>query len=117
MQKLDLNGKNILVTGGAGFIGSNLIKRLLKETKDSTIVNIGNMNAYYDVSLKEYRLQELENVASAVSPQTSYFFVKGDISDKAKIDELFEKYHFDIVVNLAAQAGVRYSIENPDAYI
>ena len=117
MERIELNNKKILVTGGAGFIGSNLIKRLLKETKGSTIVNIDNMNAYYDVSLKEYRLQELEKVASAVSPQTSYFFVKGDISDKATIDGLFEEYHFDVVVNLAAQAGVRYSIENPDVYI
>ena len=99
MQKLDLNGKHILVTGGAGFIGSNLIKRLLKETEGSTIVNIDNMNAYYDVSLKEYRLQELEKVASSFSPQPSYIFVKGDIADKNFIDEIFGKYHFDVVVN------------------
>ena len=117
MERIDLNNKTILVTGGAGFIGSNLIKRLFKDTKGTTIVNIDNCNAYYDVSLKEYRLQELEKAASAVSPQTSYFFVKGDLADKATIDGLFEEYHFDVVVNLAAQAGVRYSIENPDAYI
>ena len=113
MQKIDLNGKTILVTGGAGFIGSNLIKRLFTTAKDTTIVNIDNLNDYYDVSLKESRLQEL----SAISPQPSYIFIKGDIADKATIDNLFEQYQFDVVVNLAAQAGVRYSITNPDAYI
>ena len=117
MQKIDLNNKTILVTGGAGFIGSNLIKRLFADTKGSTIINIDNMNNYYDVSLKEWRLQELEKVASAISHQTSYFFIKGDLADKATIDALFEKYKPQIVVSLAAQAGVRYSIENPDAYI
>ena len=104
----------ILVTGGAGFIGSNLIKRLFADVKGATIVNIDNMNAYYDVSLKEYRLKELETMA----PEgINYKFVKGDIADKALVDSLFAENMFDIVVNLAAQAGVRYSIENPDAYI
>lgn len=114
MEKIDLNNKSILVTGGAGFIGSNLIKRLFVETKGITIVNIDNLNAYYDVSLKDYRLKELE---SLISEGVTYKFVKGDIADKALIDKLFAEYKFDIVVNLAAQAGVRYSIENPDAYI
>lgn len=106
--------KNILVTGGAGFIGSNLIKRLFADLKDATIVNIDNMNAYYDVSLKDYRLKELETM---VPEGVNYKFVKGDIADKALVDKLFADYKFDVVVNLAAQAGVRYSIENPDVYI
>ena len=117
MQKIDLNNKTILVTGGAGFIGSNLIKRLFKDTKGCTIINIDNENNYYDVRLKEYRLKELESLSSAISHQTSYIYIKGDLADKVLIDGLFEKYHFDVVVNLAAQAGVRYSITNPDAYI
>ena len=114
MQKIDLNGKTILVTGGAGFIGSNLIKRLFNDAKGATVVNVDNMNAYYDVSLKEYRLKELE---AMVPEGTKCSFVKGDIADKALIDKLFAENKFDVVVNLAAQAGVRYSIENPDAYI
>ena len=116
MQNLDLNNKTILVTGGAGFIGSNLIKRLFKDTKGSTIINIDNLNDYYDVCLKEYRLEELESLNCQLST-VNYQFIKGDIADKALIDGLFEKYKFDVVVNLAAQAGVRYSITNPDAYI
>ena len=107
--------KNILVTGGAGFIGSNLIKRLFKDVKGATIVNIDNMNAYYDVSLKEYRLAQLKVESEKL--KVDYHFVKGSIADKALVDKLFEEYKFDVVVNLAAQAGVRYSIENPDAYI
>ena len=106
--------KMILVTGSAGFIGSNLMLRLFKEMKEGTIVGLDNMNNYYDPSLKEYRLREIEK---AVPEGIKYRFVKGDLADKALIDELFEEYKFDIVVNLAAQAGVRYSIENPDAYI
>ena len=104
----------ILVTGGAGFIGSNLIKRLFADVKGATIVNIDNMNAYYDVSLKDYRLKELETM---VPEGVNYKFVKGSIADKVLVDKLFEDYKFDVVVNLAAQAGVRYSIENPDVYI
>jgi len=171
MKKIDLNGKTILVTGAAGFIGSNLVKRLLKELKDATIVGIDNMNDYYDVALKEYRLKDIESQRSKVKsqrdsvkgeatsdlrpqtfdgnasdlrpqtldgnasdlrpqtfdgnasdlrPQTfdnKWIFIKADIADKPTIDALFDEYRFDVVVNLAAQAGVRYSITNPDAYI
>ena len=114
MEKIDLNEKTILVTGGAGFIGSNLIKRLFREAKDATIVNIDNENDYYDVRLKEYRKQELENL----KPEgITYYYIKGDIADKATIDGIFAEYKPQVVVNLAAQAGVRYSITNPDAYI
>ena len=110
----------ILVTGSAGFIGANLVKRLFAEMQEGTVVGLDNLNNYYDVSLKEYRLKELETryAQLTLNPSTlNYTFVKGSISDKALIDNLFKQYHFDIVVNLAAQAGVRYSIENPDAYI
>ncbi|MBQ6964216.1 MAG: GDP-mannose 4,6-dehydratase [Bacteroidaceae bacterium] len=113
-QTIDLNNKTIFVTGAAGFIGSNLVKRLFKETKGASIVGIDNMNDYYDVSLKEFRLQELDK---AQPEDTSYIFIRGDIADKATIDSVFKQYHPHVVVNLAAQAGVRYSITNPDAYI
>ena len=116
MKNIDLNNKTILVTGGAGFIGSNLIKRLFNNTKGSTIINIDNLNDYYDVHLKEYRLKELETLNGQLST-VNYQFVKGDLADKNLIDKLFAEHKFDVVVNLAAQAGVRYSITNPDAYI
>lgn len=113
------NDLNIFVTGSAGFIGSNLVLRLLKDgfqNQPCNIVGLDNLNAYYDVSLKEYRLKEIEELSLNAKPST-FNFVRGDLADKELIDGLFAKHHFDIVVNLAAQAGVRYSIENPDAYI
>jgi nucleoside-diphosphate-sugar epimerase len=115
MQKVELNGKSILVTGAAGFIGSNLVKHLFQDVKDATIIGIDNMNDYYDVSLKDFRLDGLNGLNGLNDNQ--WEFVKGDIADKATIDGIFEKYQPQVVVNLAAQAGVRYSITNPDAYI
>ena len=114
MERIELNSKTIFVTGAAGFIGSNLVKRLFAEAKGATIIGIDNMNDYYDVSLKDYRLNELSN---SVPEGTTWKFVKGDIADKATIDKIFEAYRPAVVVNLAAQAGVRYSITNPEAYI
>ena len=111
---------NILVTGSAGFIGSNLVKRLFHDMKEGTIVGIDNLNNYYDPSLKEYRLRKLEEIAGQARNEgkgVNYIFVKGSIADRELINRMFEEYKFDIVVNLAAQAGVRYSIENPDVYI
>ena len=106
----------LLVTGSAGFIGANLVLRLLDSKEPVSIVGLDNVNSYYDPSLKEYRLGLIEEKAKK-HPEHQYCFVKGDITDKALVDRLFAENHFDIVVNLAAQAGVRYSIENPDAYI
>jgi len=115
-QNVGLNNKKILVTGSAGFIGSYLVKWLLNNTKGSHIIGLDNMNDYYDVSLKEYRNKQLEEIAISKS-SSSYRFYKVGLEDKAVIDRLFDSWHFDIVINLAAQAGVRYSITNPDAYI
>ena len=108
--------KKILVTGAAGFIGANLVKRLLLDLKGATIVGVDNMNDYYDVALKEYRLKEIEEYNRNFALST-FIFAKGNIADKKLIEELFTEYRFDVVVNLAAQAGVRYSIDNPDVYI
>lgn len=114
-QPIDLNGKTILVTGSPGFIGANLVLRLLSTLSSGLVVSLDNMNDYYDPKLKEYRLG-LINKAAEGRP-VKHKFLKGSIADKALIDELFSSYHFDIVVNLAAQAGVRYSIDHPDVYI
>lgn len=102
--------KNVIVTGAAGFIGSNLVKRLLADNKDITVIGIDSVNDYYDVRIKEWRLENL-------TKDSRFIFIKGSIADKSLIDRAFEKYKPEIVVNLAAQAGVRYSITNPDAYI
>lgn len=115
MQNIDLTGKTILVTGSAGFIGSNLVLELLKSESKATVIGLDNVNDYYDVSIKEWRLSEIEKAAAESS--CSYHFIKGDLADRAVIDRLFADYKPTVVVNLAAQAGVRYSITNPDAYI
>ena len=115
MQKIELTGKTILVTGSPGFIGAHLVLRLLKELPGGRIVSLDNMNSYYDPALKEYRLGLVEEAAKTAGAE--HIFVKGSIGDKALVDELFEKYHFAVVVNLAAQAGVRYSIDHPDVYM
>ena len=108
---IDLENKTILLTGAAGFIGANLTMRLMKDVPSAHIVGIDNMNDYYDPALKDFRLTQIEQLHG------KWTFVRGDIADKALIDKLFAEYNFDVVVNLAAQAGVRYSITNPDAYI
>ena len=111
---VDLTEKTILVTGAAGFIGANLVMELLKTVQKCNIVGLDNLNDYYDVSLKKYRLAEIEKTNKKGSKWT---FVKGNIADKGTVENLFNNYKFDLVVNLAAQAGVRYSITNPDVYI
>jgi len=112
---IDLNGKNILVTGSPGFIGANLVLRLLRELEGGTVVSLDNMNDYYEVSLKEYRLRQIEQAAKRA--RARHVFVRGSLGDRTLLEELFEKYRFDVVVNLAAQAGVRWSIDHPDVYI
>lgn len=109
-KNIILSKRTILITGVAGFIGANLAKRLLQEFSEIRVIGIDNMNDYYDVHLKEERLKGLSSLSS-------FLFIKGDISDKSTIDELFTKYQPSVVVNLAAQAGVRYSITNPDVYV
>lgn len=116
MENITLQNKTIFVTGAAGFIGANLVLKLLDIASPVNIVGIDNMNDYYDVSIKEWRLEEIEKAASR-HPESSWTFIKGDIADRDAVDGVFEKYKPQIVVNLAAQAGVRYSITNPDAYI
>jgi nucleoside-diphosphate-sugar epimerase len=119
MNRIDINHKTILITGAAGFIGSNLVKRLLAETAGSSIIGIDNMNDYYDVRLKEYRIEQLKQQSHNLQSQTSstFQFILGDIADQNTVNSIFNKYGPQIVVNLAAQAGVRYSITHPDAYI
>lgn len=108
---VSLEGKTVLVTGAAGFIGSNLVKRLFKDVKNIRIIGLDSITDYYDVNIKYERLKQIDAL------QCDWRFVKGNLADRELINRLFEEYHFAVVVNLAAQAGVRYSIENPDAYI
>ena len=123
---IDLNGKTVLVTGAAGFIGSNLVKRLLNEFENITVIGIDSITDYYDVNIKYERLKEIENIihensrlirGNSCSIKNTWTFIKGNIADKPLIDKVFTDNKIDVVVNLAAQAGVRYSITNPDAYI
>lgn len=114
-QPVSLNGKTILVTGSPGFIGANLVLRLMKEMKAGRIISLDNMNDYYDPKLKEYRLSLIEEAAKEAPAE--HIFIRGSIADQALVNEIFETYKPAVVVNLAAQAGVRYSIDHPDAYI
>lgn len=113
---IELQGKTILVTGAAGFIGANLVKELFRRVAPITIVGLDDMNSYYDVSLKEYRLTEINRLLEG-QEGSGWVFRKGSIADRNLLEELFARYRFDVVVNLAAQAGVRYSIDHPDVYV
>lgn len=115
-KKMILKDKTILITGAAGFIGSNLVLELLRSDDPVHIIGIDNMNDYYDVSIKEYRLEKIKSMSES-KPDSTWTFIKGSISDRDQINAIFDEYKPSIVVNLAAQAGVRYSITNPDAYI
>lgn len=114
-KNVELTGKTILVTGAAGFIGANLVLALIRNVPKIQIIGIDNMNDYYDVSLKEFRLKQIEELAGQGAGE--FVFIKGSIADRATIDDIFKTYQPQVVVNLAAQTGVRYSIENPDAYV
>ena len=116
MERIDLKNKTVFVTGAAGFIGSNLVLKLLDRVSPVTIVGMDNLNDYYDVSIKDWRLAQIQ-ASAAKHPGSTWTFVKGDIADRAAVDRVFAQWKPDVVVNLAAQAGVRYSITNPDAYI
>ena len=116
MERIDLKNKTVFVTGAAGFIGSNLVLKLLDTVSPVTIVGMDNLNDYYDVSIKNWRLDQIQ-ASAAKHPGSAWTFVKGDIADRAAVDRIFTERKPDVVVNLAAQAGVRYSITNPDAYI
>ena len=116
MERIDLKNKTVFVTGAAGFIGSNLVLKLLDTVSPVTIVGMDNLNDYYDVSIKNWRLDQIQ-ASAAKHPGSAWTFVKGDIADRAAVDRIFAERKPDVVVNLAAQAGVRYSITNPDAYI
>lgn len=115
-QTINFENKTILITGAAGFIGANLVMELFRTVSSLTIVGLDSVNDYYDVSIKEYRLEQIEKLVEAC-PNSHWKFVKGNLADKVLVKHLFEEYKPEIVVNLAAQAGVRYSISNPDAYI
>ena len=114
-KNIDLNNTVILVTGAAGFVGANLVMSLLSEAEGTQIIGIDSVNDYYDVALKEYRLQQIDELSK--DNKNIWIFKKGNIADKSFVDEIFATYKPRVVVNLAAQAGVRYSITNPDAYI
>lgn len=116
MQHIEIKNKTILITGAAGFIGANLVLSLLQTQSPVNLIGIDNLNDYYDVNIKNYRLSQIEEVADA-HQESIWTFIKGNIADRAVVDNIFHNYHPDIVVNLAAQAGVRYSITNPDVYI